>query len=210
MTTHKHEYNQEASRDIEYVVFDVNPSDADMKKVTDDVKQIRTEMEKVDNKDIATFVNKNSDDKYDSLFYKKGALPLKVDSVVFKPKTKVGDIFGPYYSETDFTYIIAKVVDFQMRPDSMKASHILISYKGAMRADEKITRTQDQAKKIADSLLTVLKKNPKKFEEIAKTTSDDPTAKAKAGDLGWFADGTMIGPFNDACMKNKEGELISG
>lgn len=205
---HKHEYQQEASRDIEYVVFDVNPSDADMKKVTDDVKQIRSEMEKVDNKDMPTFVNKNSDDKYDSLFYKKGALPMAVDSVVFKPKTKVGEIFGPYYNETEFTFTIAKVIDFQMRPDSMKASHILISYKGAMRADEKITRTQDQAKKMADSLLTVLKKNPKKFEDIAKTNSDDPTAKAKSGDLGRFADGTMIGPFNDACIKNKEGDLL--
>ena len=92
---HKHEYQQDASRDIEYVEFDVNPSDVDMKKISDDVKQIRTEIEKTDSKDIPTFVKKNSDDKFDSLFYKKGALPLNVDTVVFKPKTKVGDILDP-------------------------------------------------------------------------------------------------------------------
>ena len=200
---HKHEYEQEASRDIEYMVFDVIPSDADIKKVDEEVKQIRIDIEKQKNEEIPAFVSRNSDGKYDSSYYKKGALPLLLDTIVFKAKK--GDIIGPLYN--DYTYTIVKVIDFQMRPDSMKASHILIAYKGSLKDDEKITRTKEEARKTADSLLTVIKKDKKKFDEIAKTMSDDPTAKEKAGDLGWFADGSMVGPFNEACLKGKEGDM---
>ena len=111
---HKQEYEQEPSRDIEYLSFDVNPSETDLKKADEDIKQIRTDIEKQENIDIPTFVTRYSDDKYDSLYYKKGALPMLLDTVVFKAKTKKGDIFGPYYN--DFTYTIAKVMDFQVRP----------------------------------------------------------------------------------------------
>jgi len=201
--THKHEYEQEKSCDIDYVVFDVNPSDADLKRVGDDIKQIRTDIEKQEHKDMSAFISKYSDDKYDSMYYKKGSLPLLLDTVAFKKKK--GDVIGPLYD--NYTFTIAKVIDFQMRPDSMKASHILLSYKGAFKAAETITRTKDDAKRIADSLLKVIKKNPKKFDTIAKTLSDDPTAKEKAGNLDWFADGSMVGPFNEACVKGKEGDI---
>ena len=200
---HKQEYDQEPSRDIVYVSFDVDPSVTDLKKADEDVKQIRADIEKQENIDIPTFVNRYSDEKYDSLFYKKGALPMLLDTVVFKAEK--GDILGPYYYE--FTYTIAKVMDFQIRPDSMRASHILFSYKGALKAAETLTRTKDRAKIIADSVLAVIKKNPKQFDTLAKTISDDPAAKEKAGDLNWFADGTMVGPFNEACIKGKEGDL---
>ena len=94
-----------------------------------------------------------------------------------------------------------------MRPDSMKASHILISYKGAMRADEKITRTQDHAKKIADSLMTVLKKTPRYLMKLPKPLPTTPPPKQKPATwlvCRWKHDT----PFNDACIKNKEGDLI--
>ena len=201
---HKQEYElQDESCDMDYVVFEVNPSDADLKKADEDVKQITADLGKQENKDVPTFVNRYSDEKYDSLFFKKGTLPMLLDSAVFKAKK--GAILGPYFN--DFTYTIAKVMDFQMRPDSMKASHILVAFKGARSAAESITRTKDGAKRIADSLLTVIKKNPKRFDTLAKKLSDDPTAKEKAGDLGWFADGAMIGPFNEACIKGKEGDI---
>jgi peptidyl-prolyl cis-trans isomerase D len=200
---HKYEYEQDASRYIDYVEFDVIPSEVDIKKVTEDVNKIRVDIENQKNDEMPAFVNRYSDSKYDSSFYKKGALPILLDTIVFKAKK--GDIIGPFYD--DYTYTIAKVMDFQMRPDSMRASHILIAYKGSLKDNEKITRTKEEAKKTADSLLTVIKKDKKKFEEIAKTMSDDPTAKEKAGDLGWFADGSMVGPFNETCLKEKEGEM---
>ena len=201
---HKYEYDQEASRDLEYVVFDVLPSDADSKKTLEEFTKLKAEFSTSD--DIPTFVNSavNSDVPYDSSFFKKGLLAISIDTFAFMPKAAKNDVFGPFFENG--AYKMARIMDIQARPDSMKAKHILIAYKGAMRADPKVVITKEKAKSTADSLLAILKKDPKKFDEIAKTRSDDPTAATKAGDLGWFADGAMVKAFNDACLTGKVGD----
>jgi len=205
--THKNEYEQEASRDIEYVSFDIVPSAADLKKAKDDITKIYTEFDATDTSNVQTYVNKTSDDKFDSTFYKKEKLPTPLDSTVFK--LKVGDLIGPL--DNDYVYTIAKVMGFQTRPDSMKASHILVAYAGATRAAETVTRTKEKAKAMADSLLKIIIKNPKLFDTIATKNSDDAVASKKAGDLDWFTDtdagGQMIGAFTNACAKGKVGEV---
>lgn len=203
---HKHEYEQEASRDIEYIVYDVVPSDTDISKIKEDVAAIMKDISEVTEEDMPNFVNKNSDETYDSLYYKKGGLAANLDSIAFSKKK--GDVIGPLYDEATYTYTISKIMNFQLRPDSMKASHILVAYSGSMRAAETVTRTKENAEKMADSLLTVIKKDSKKFDEIAKTVNDDAVAKEKTGDLDWFADGAMVGPFNEACVKGKEGDIL--
>ncbi|RME31759.1 MAG: hypothetical protein D6800_00460, partial [Candidatus Zixiibacteriota bacterium] len=45
------------------------------------------------------------------------------------------------------------------------------------------------------------------FSELAKTYSDDPGSAAKGGDLGWFARGRMVGPFDSASFAMKKGEI---
>ncbi len=203
---HKHEYEQEASRDIEYIVYDVVPSEADITKIKEDVANIMKDISTVTEEDMPNFVNKNSDVSYDSLYYKKGGLAANLDTIVFSKKK--GDVIGPLYDEATYTYTISKIMNFQTRPDSMKASHILISYAGALKAAETITLTKENAEKKADSILAVIKKDKKKFDEIAKTVNDDAVAKEKTGDLSWFADGAMVGPFNEACANGKEGDII--
>jgi peptidyl-prolyl cis-trans isomerase D len=201
---HKQEYViDDASRDIEYITYEVEPSDSDIAFATSEVEKIYEDMKTQEDKDIPLFVTKYSDDSYDSAFYKKGVLAAQIDTVAFSAKK--GDVLGPYFADNVFT--LAKVMEFQERPDSMRASHILIAYAGSTRAPETVTRTKEQAEKMVDSLITVLKKTPKQFDTIAKTISDDPTAATKAGDLDWFADGAMVGPFNEACVTGKIDEL---
>lgn len=201
---HKQEYViEDASRDIEYITYDVEPSDSDIAFATREVDTIYKDMKTQEEKDIPLFVTKYSDDSYDSSFYKKGVLTAELDTVIFSAKK--GDVLGPYF--TDNVFNVARVMEFQERPDSMRASHILIAYTGSTRAAETVTRTKEQAEKIVDSLITVLNKTPKQFDTIAKTLSDDPTAATKAGDLDWFADGAMVGPFNEACVTGKIDEL---
>jgi hypothetical protein len=90
----------------------------------------------------------------------------------------------------------------------MKAEHVLIAYQGSMRAAETVTRTKEQAERKADSILNVLKAEPTKMQALAFTLSDDGSAKQNNGDLGWFADGAMVGPFNDAVAKGKIGDIV--
>ncbi|HQQ02020.1 MAG TPA: peptidylprolyl isomerase [Bacteroidales bacterium] len=198
---HKQNYEQEESRDIDYVVFDVLPSAEDYAAAENEIKRLYEEM--ATSNDIVNFVNFNSDEKYDSTFKKKGTLPVQIDSIMFN--SPVGTMVGPWMENN--TYYIAKLLDVQERPDSLKASHILISYQGAYGAGQDIKRTKEQANKLADSLTSVLKTNKKKFSELAVQFSNDPSVQQNSGDLGWFADGQMIYPFNQAVLKTKVGDI---
>ena len=198
---YKFNYEQEESRDIEYVIFDVNPSAEDRQRIREDVQDIFEDFKDAEN--IPLFVNSESDNRYDSAFFKEGELPLGIDTVVFD--AEVGTFVEPYIQ--DNAWHMAKLVDIQFRPDSMKASHILISYQGAMMAGEDMTRSREEAEKLADSLLNVVKRSPGRLESLASEYSDDPSAQENSGDLGWFADGSMVYPFNQAVLTHDVGDV---
>ncbi len=200
---HKQEFDQEASRDIDYVLFEVTPSKDDLDNTVKQVNDIYTELQTAQN--IPEFVNSYSDTRYDSSFVKRGKLPYAIDSAAFN--MAAGTIIPPFMDNG--AYKMGKIMDVQLRPDSMKASHILISFKGAYGANEKITRTKEDAQKLADSLKILLQKDPSKLAEIAISLSDDQSAKENKGDLNWFADQTMVPAFNNAVLKGKVGDVTT-
>jgi peptidyl-prolyl cis-trans isomerase D len=196
---YKQNYEQPESRDIDYVIFDVKPSSKDRQKIRKMVFEIFEDFKKADNAPL--FVARESDERYDSTYYKEGQLPVRIDSVMFN--SPVGTFVEPYVENN--AWHMAKLEKIVFRPDSMKASHILIAYAGARNAGQDVTRIRIDAKAIADSLLNVVKANPEKLEEIAKQMSDDPSAKQNSGDLGWFADGQMVPQFNEAVFNTPVG-----
>lgn len=198
---YKQNYKQEASRDVDYVSFEVKPSAKDRKEIRDAFHKTFEAFKTTEN--VAMFVNTESENNYDSTWKKQGTLPARIDSVVFK--APVGTFIEPYLENE--AWHMAKLLDVQMRPDSMKASHVLISYKGAFQAGENIKRSKERAKAIADSLFNVSKSSPAVVETLARLMSDDPSAKENSGDLGWFADGSMVYPFNQAVVTHNVNEL---
>lgn len=198
----KQMYEQEPSRDLDYVVFDVLPSSEDRTQTRESVNQIYSDFRNTP--DYATFVNSTSDKRYDSTWFKKGQLPVTIDSLLFS--SPVGTFVPPY--EDNNAWHMARLMDIQARPDSMKAEHILISYKGAYKAAESIKRTKEEADRLADSLLNVLRVDDTKLKALASRFSDDGSAKENNGDLGWFADGNMVYQFNEAVLKGKVGDLV--
>lgn len=86
------------------------------------------------------------------------------------------------------------------------ASHVLIQYKGSMRAGAGITRSKEEARKVAGEVLQKAKKG-QDFASLAKQYSDEPGAKERAGNLGKFARGSMVKPFADAAFALKPGEI---
>ena len=198
----KHTYEQEASRDIDYVIFDVLPSAEDRSNIRESIYQVYDDFRNTS--DFVTFVNSTSDSRYDSTWFKKGQLPVTLDSLLFS--SPVGTFVPPF--EENNTWQMARLMDIQARPDSMKAEHVLIAYQGAYRAAETITRSKVQAEKTADSILNVVNADKTKLQALAYQLSDDGSAKENNGDLGWFADGNMVGPFNDAVLKGKVGDMV--
>ncbi len=196
-------YKQKASREIEYVTFEIKPSVRDLEATNKTMNEIYTEFKSIDTKDVPRFVNNNSDTPYDSTWKKQGDLPVQIDSIMFN--SEIGTVTEPYLD--NFIFTTARLVDVSNRPDSLKASHILIAYKDAMRADPNLTRSKEEAQKLADSLYNVLKKSPSKITELAVQFSDDGSVKQNSGDLGWFADGQMVYAFNEAVYNAKTGDI---
>ncbi len=89
--------------------------------------------------------------------------------------------------------------------EQMTASHILIQYKGAERADATVNRTKEQAKILAEQIKTRLTKG-ESFTTIASKESDGPS-KSQAGSLGVISRGQMVAPFETVAFALKQGEV---
>ena len=179
---HKYMFEQpEEVRDLDYVIFDVVPTPADLKAIDEEVVKMYKEFKETT--DPISFVNTLPDAKYDSTFFKKGKLPLSLDSLAFS--AQVGDFIAP--AVEDNAYLFAKIIDIKMRPDSVRASHVLIQYEGARGAKTK--RTKEEAKHLADSIMIQAKKATGQFAQFALKFSDYPTVKKDSGDLNWMMDG---------------------
>jgi peptidyl-prolyl cis-trans isomerase D len=185
-------YKQVASRAIDYVTFDVNPSDVDRQAAANDIAKI-TEGFKTATNDSA-FVAANSDSPFDASFHKKGTLPFNIDSIMFA--APVGTVVGPF--EENGTYRLSKLTASKMMADSVKARHILLKMDPAKDAE---------IRGRADSIKTALKGGAK-FEVLANQYSTDQAANQKGGDLGWFNSQMMVKEFSDACFGAKKGEIV--
>jgi len=85
--------------------------------------------------------------------------------------------------------------------ESVHASHILI---GTGRGADPAAKTKAHAQ--AEQVLKDVKSG-KDFAALAKQYSSDPGSAANGGDLGFFQQGQMVGPFNDAAFKLAPGQV---
>ena len=189
---HKHDYEQTASRSIDYVVFEVTPSSQDVKAAEEWINEIYDDFTKT--RDIAQFVNANSDEPFDTRNYEDGELPEIINDFMFQ--NEVGATFGPYFENE--TYKISRLAAVNQVPDSVRARHILIA------PDEQ--RNMQEAKDAADSLKNLIE-NGTDFALLATMNSVDQGSAQLGGDLGWFSEGMMVQPFNDACFYGNTGDL---
>jgi hypothetical protein len=90
--------------------------------------------------------------------------------------------------------------------ERVTASHVLISYKGALRAAPTVVRSKQEAQKLARDVLNKAKAG-EDFVNLAVKHSDDPSAKTRGGGLGTFGRQQMVKPFSDAAFALKPGEL---
>jgi len=84
-------------------------------------------------------------------------------------------------------------------PDEVQASHILISYKGADRADANIPRSKEEAKAEAERIRGLILNKGEDFAKLAGEYSDGPS-KSKGGDLGKFKFEVMAKAFSEAAF----------
>jgi len=202
----KSRYDMIESRDIEYVVFDVVPSLEDRQAALKQVQDLKPQFEA--SEDPIAFVNDsyNSSKRYDSTWMGSNDVPEVIEKAVFENGNGVGYVYGPYEDEGAFNLV--RIVEMENRPDSLRASHILIAYNGALRSTDTVT-TKEEAEAKANELLAQLKaakNNDELFASLASEYNTDAT-KDKGGDLDWFTDGAMVDAFNQYALNNPVGSL---
>lgn len=150
---------------------------------------------------VVEYVNNNSDSPYDSTFVAKKDLPAEHAEKLFT--LGVGEIYGPYLNNG--SYAVSKLLARQAGATA-KASHILLAYKGAMRANPSVTRTKEEAAAKANEILAQVTANPGAFLMQAFQNSDD-SSKQQGGDLGYFSKGQMTPKFNDFVFGSPIGKI---
>ena len=189
---HKENYKQSPARTIEYVIFSVEPSEADISENEKWINGIKSEFEEAE--DVKEFVNLTADTRFEDINHTPDEFPEIIRG--FIDTAELGEVYGPYFENE--TYKLAKIAEINYLPDSVHVRHILIS------AGQ--NRSFSTAESTADSLKTLIG-NGANFNTIAITFSEDQGSAQLGGDLGWFREGQMVKPFNDACFQGKTGDL---
>jgi len=189
---HKDSYKRTALRDIEYVTFDVTPAEEDIKQTEDWMNKTKEEFAAA--ADPVQFINLTADTRYVGFFSPLTDVPENLRE--FARKEDLTSIYGPY--SEDGSYKMAKLIAVANRPDSVKVRHILLS--------PNATKSLEAVKLQADSLIRLIKSGTP-FEILALTNSEDQGSAQLGGDLGWFPEGRMVVPFNNACFSGKKGDL---
>ncbi len=199
MRKNEKKFKADETRELEYVVIEDKPSAADEKEVESNIQKLAPEFKNAANNQ--EFVDANSDIKYDSTYIAKKDLPAQFAEQLYNLPS--GEVFGPYIFNG--YYAISKSLGRQSGINA-KASHILLAYKGAMRANPSVTRTKEEAQAKANELLAQVTANPGSFAMLASTNSDDSSSQ-QGGDLGVFSKGQMTPKFNDFVFGNPIGKI---
>jgi len=215
---HAKAYTVKESRDIQFVQFKIEATEEDEKAIEQDLIKMIDDREEYSNAaksnitvqgfknavDMDEFNAENeSDTPYDANFYNKTGVALTGTDTLFN--LDLNQVYGPY-KDKGF-YKLSKVTAVKQLPDSVKASHILISFTGSAAGDPTVNNSPEDAEKVADSLFAIIKADPSKFEDLAKEFSFDKASGAKGGDLGWFVYRTMIPEFRDYSFENSVGDF---
>ena len=131
-----------------------------------------------------------------------GALDPKVEQAAFA--LAIGEVSNPIETEGGFV-IVRREATPPGGPTQVVARHILIAYRGATRADEKITRSKEQAHALAEQVARDAKSG-KDWQELWEQNSNEPGGQ-NGGDLGTFGRGQMVPAFEHAVFGMAVGQI---
>lgn len=170
---HKENYRQRASRDIEFVAYEVVPSESDIQAAKDEIDGLFEEFSTTTN--LKSFLSLNSDTPLQDYYYKEGELSAQfpeVDEFAFSRRPGVMPVL-----QKDNTFYAVRVNDEKNMSDSAFVRHILLSF---------------DAGELADSLINVLNHGGDFSALAAQYSLDQNPNVANPGDIGWMTQTSMI------------------
>ena len=176
--SHKDSYRQNASRDVEFVAYEVVPSEADIKAAEDGINALFAEFSTTDN--LKSFLSFNSDTPLQEYYYKQGELASQypeVDEFAFSENPEVLPVF-----QKGNTFYAARVNDVKTMSDSAYVRHILLSFDDS---------------ELADSLINELNHGGDFSDLASRFSLDQNPSVANPGDIGWMTQTAMIPGMQD-------------
>ena len=173
--SHKRFFEQKASRDIEYVVFEVVPSAADIEAANNDFVKLYDEFASTDN--VRSFLQRNSDVQWSDRWYKDGDLrSVNADLDKFVSENNEGT--SPVISGNNVFYA-GRIMATASMPETVTVRHMMF-------------QSNEDGQHLADSLLNELKKGAN-FTALAQQYSADRGSEADGefGKIGEISQATI-------------------
>ena len=172
---HKSFFEQDATRDIEYVVFQVVPSAEDIAAANDEFVKLYEDFTTTDN--VRAFLQRNSDTQWDERWYKEGDL-RSVNAELDKFVSENNEGTSPVISANNTLYA-GRIMASSMKPESVTVRHMMF-------------QSNEDGQHLADSLLDVLRKGGD-FTALASEYSLDRGSEADGefGKIGEISQATI-------------------
>lgn len=180
---HKELYKQTPSRTISYVVFAVDPTDADLEALERTARTVGADFAAAS--DVRGFVRANRNGKVSDNYLSRAQLTDEEARALM-----AGRMYGPELKNNEWR--MSRVVASKMAPDSVGIRHIVLPY------------TEEA---LADSLLTALR-NGADFAQTAMQYSVSDATAANGGEVGVIPFSAFTGEFVDALASARRGSIL--
>lgn len=122
----KEQYKQEPNRSLNYIAFEILPSERDYAEVEQWINSLREEFTTVSTNELASVVNSNSDIIYDGHNYSENTIPAQYKEFAFGNNAKAGDVTEITFA--DDTYAMARLVETGYSlPDSVQLRYTVLA-----------------------------------------------------------------------------------
>jgi len=186
-------WEQTASRDIEFVVFNVVPSAEDHAAAQAWIERVKPEFEEAENP--FQFIRLNTRTPADTRFLTREQIPLQATDLFDEP---VGSMVGPYQEGESWKLI--RLVKSENRPDSVRVRQIVIL------PGEQTQSSYAEAIARADSIKTAIERGAD-FTRLAAQYSADPAVAINNGDIGWIHEMSVQGSMMESLFDMSRGDI---
>jgi peptidylprolyl isomerase/peptidyl-prolyl cis-trans isomerase D len=190
----KEDFKREKTVTLKYATTSKEATAEDSSNIASDLDELREDFATTES-DSLFLLNNASDNDFSSEYKTADQMNARVaDSVYANPEP--GRIVGPVFGGGQAHLI--KIRD--TRPAETQyahARHILL------KTDQADSEKRGRLQALRDSI----ESGAASFAEMARRYSDDQSA-AEGGDLGWFAEGSMVDAFGDAVFGAEPGALV--
>jgi len=190
----KEDFKRQKTLTLEYATTTKEATGEDSTAIASDLSERRDDFRATEN-DSLFLVNNASDTDFSNEFQTPDQMDERVaDSVYANPEP--GRVVGPVFGGGRAHLI--KIRDTQPADtEYAHARHILL------KTDQQDSEMMGRLQAIRDTI----ESGAASFAEMARAYSDDQSA-SQGGDLGWFAQGSMVDAFSEVVFDAQPGSLI--